>query len=230
MFWHTYQWLEKSLPAKPYRKWIVFEGGQGKFGWSDLYLHFFDKVYAGDIEDYSHYHPGVISIQSDFSRNIPLGDKSIDLVVSHSVLEHVENVLAVLSNFDRILKVGGYIFITAAPLYYSAEGSHINHPTKLKNWEHLNPKSDYYLIDNPLRGKTTSKGHELNKMTFSEFMGFVGKMPWSIIRSKLQIDPRPIPNYVNQEIWPEMDLRTRGFFLLAMKEFHCTNPIHQFGN
>ena len=58
-------------------------------------------------------------------------------------------------------------------------------------------------------------------MTFSDFMGAVGELPWSIECCKLKIDGSEIPAHVERDRWREMDLRLRGFFLLARKEWHC---------
>ena len=219
LFKHTFHWLSKALPDGPRQDWTVLEAGHGRYGWAELYAQLFNKVYGADIEDYSEFHPGVTSIQADFCKGIPLPEKSVHLIVSHSVLEHVLDVPTALASLDRILVPGGFIFITISPLYYSAEGSHVNHPAQLCNWEHLDPGSRYYLLDNPLPDATTL-GHVLNKMTFSDFIGWVGRFPWSILSSYLMIDPRPIPPYVDRSKWSEMDLRTKGFFLLAKKEWH----------
>lgn len=219
IFRHHIQWLLESIPVSPQRSWSVLEAGQGKHGWSDLYRLFFDNVLGSDIEDYSAYHPGVKSLVCDFCDHIPLPDQRVNLLVSHSVLEHVFDVPAALYNFDRVLKVGGFAFITLKPLYYSAEGSHIRHPVRLSNWEHLSPRSEHYLVENPLPGATT-KGHSLNRMTFSDFLGWIGALPWSIVRSRLLLDRRPIPPSVDRSRYREIDIRTEGFFLLCKKEWH----------
>ncbi len=217
-FWTNYQWLLKHLPTKPDRKWRVLEVGVGKYGWADIYSNFFDIVFMADIKDYSKDHPGALSFVADFNDPLPVREESIDMIVCHSTLEHVENYLTTLMGCDRALRVGGYIYITISPLYYSARGSHI---AKLENWEHLDPKSDYYLLDNACEHRNSPIDHHLNKMTFSEFLRDVGKFPWSVIRSEVKINPNPIPNHVDTERYSEMDLRTREFLFLARKEWHC---------
>lgn len=219
-FRHSFQWFLDNLPIDLQERWSVLEAGHGMLGWANLYKHFFARTYGIDIEDYSKYHPGVESITCDLTQHIPLPDQSVDLIVSHSVLEHVFGLPKALANLDRILKVGGYVYITIDPLYYSACGSHVNNPVRLAQWEHLDPASKYYLLDNPLLEANT-QGHVLNKMTLSDFVGWVGRLPWSIIRLKTNIDPQPIPPYVDQDRWGDMNLRTRGFFMIAKKEWHC---------
>lgn len=220
LFNHAYDWFVSNLPQKPKNSWTLLEAGQGKYGWSDLYRKSFARVIGVDIEDYSQYHPNVESLKHDLTQPLPLPEQSVDLVVSHSVLEHINEVPEVLANLDKVLRVGGYVFITISPLYYSAAGSHINNPVPLKSWEHLDPDSEYYLISNPLSGSSTV-GHDLNGMRFSDFMGWVGRYPWSIVRTKIAMDPRNIPEFVERDKWSETDLRLKGFFLLARKEFHC---------
>lgn len=212
-------WLRDSLPVAPSRDWVVLEAGHGPHGWSDLYAEHFETVYGADIEDYSSFHPGVISIQCDFTREIPLPEDSVDLLVCHSVLEHVADVRATIHNFDRVLRVGGFTFLTVNPLYYSAAGSHIYHPERLENWEHLDPASPHYLLENPLPDAVT-KGHTLNRLTWSTFLAAVGTVPWTIVRSRLQIDERSIPSYVDLRRWTETDLRISEFYMLAQKQWH----------
>ncbi len=220
LFERSFHWLRKKLPAPPDPDWTVAEAGQGRYGWSSFYREHFSKVYGIDIEDYSGGRPEVISIQADLAESIPLPDEAVDLVVSHSVLEHVKDVPASLANLDRILKTGGYVFVTISPLYYSARGSHVSVPVKLANWEHLDPASPYYMLTNPSpEGKRS--GTFLNQMTFSDFMGWVARQPWAVVASKLAIDDREIPSWVDRGRHSEMDLRTKGFFLLARKVWHC---------
>lgn len=220
LFEHAYGWFVDNLPEKPAKKWTVLEAGQGKYGWSDLYRQSFSQVYGVDIEDYSQFHPNVESLQHDLTKPLPLPDKSVDLVVSHSVLEHIIEVPDVLANLNKVLRVGGYVFITISPLYYSGAGSHVNTPVKLQSWEHLDPASECYMISNPLANSSTA-GHCLNCMRFSDFMGWVGQLPWSIVKTKLAFDSRDIPDFVERDKWSETDLRLKGFFLLARKEYHC---------
>jgi SAM-dependent methyltransferase len=219
LFGHHFRWLLANLPIAPSREWTVVEFGQGRFGWSDLYAKLFETVYGVDIEDYARFHPGVRSIRADFTKTIPLPAQSAELVVSHSVLEHVHDVPAALASMDRIVKLGAFLYLTASPLYYSAAGSHVDDPMPLRQWEHLDSRSAYYLLDNPLPADTIA-GHGLNKMTLSDFLGWVGRFPWTILSLYRMIDPQPIPPHVERARWSETDLRTYGFSLLAKKEWH----------
>ncbi len=219
IFSYSFRTLLDALPSAPQKDLIVLEAGVGRFGWAHLFGKFFDKVYGLDIEDYSAFHPNVEFVTSDLTGEIPLPDQSVDLVVCYSVLEHVLDVPAALANFDRILKTGGHLHLTVDPLYYSAEGAHIYGPKPLTTWEHLNPQDKHYLLGNPLPDADT-EGHVLNKMTYADFLGWVGRFPWSILSSQIGIDGRPVPDFVVQDRWSEMRLRNRGFNLVARKEWH----------
>jgi SAM-dependent methyltransferase len=225
LFSHHFRWLLANLPIAPGREWTVIEFGHGQYGWSDLYAKFFPTVYGVDIEDYSRFHPGVRSIRADLTKEIPLPSQLAELVVSHSVMEHVRDIPAVLSNMDRLVKLGAFVYVTVSPLYYSAAGSHVDHPRPLTNWEHLDWRSPYYLLDNPLPHDTLA-GHDLNKMTLGDFLGWVGRLPWSILNMYRMVDPQPIAPHVDRSKWPETDLRTSGFSLLAKKEWHTPGRVH----
>jgi ubiquinone/menaquinone biosynthesis C-methylase UbiE len=51
-------------------------------------------------------------------------DKSYDLIVSWSALEHIPNPRTVFEECLRILKPGGYLYLQFGPLYYSPWGYH----------------------------------------------------------------------------------------------------------
>lgn len=85
------------------------------------------KAVALDIVD--NLHPEVkkagvemVLSSADDMRAIP--DKSYDLVVSWSALEHIPNPELVFHECLRILKPGGYLYLQFGPLYYSPWGYH----------------------------------------------------------------------------------------------------------
>ena len=58
--------------------------------------------------DLGRYEP--VHIVGDLTQ-VPLADKSIELVASNSVLEHIYDYTAVIDEVHRILKVGGYFYL-----------------------------------------------------------------------------------------------------------------------
>ena len=56
--------------------------------------------------------------------SLPFRDGTFDLVLSHSVIEHVARPLAYLKEARRVLKRGGFVLLNTAP-YLSSPGSHL---------------------------------------------------------------------------------------------------------
>lgn len=219
LFAQTFDWFLAQLPVPPRSRWTVLEAGQGSTGFSHFYRQLFDQVYGVDLSDYSAFHPGVETIVADLTEGIPLPEQSIDLVVSHSVLEHVRDVPAVLASMDRVLKLGGYAFLTVSPLYFSAEGAHMkvgDHP--YLKWEHLDPLSASHLVESPPHMRHA--GAFLNKCRPADYLRALGTVPWDIVSLRWAYDRREVPEFVDRVKFSELELRTRGFKCLARKAFH----------
>lgn len=92
-----------------YIKGVVLDAGSGE---GDRYKNFFkfDKYITLDINPDS----GVNIIGS--VENIPLGDSSVDSIVSTQVLEHIKNPQKAVEEFYRVLKSGGYCLVTVPQL------------------------------------------------------------------------------------------------------------------
>lgn len=216
-FVHSFKWFASALGRMPNKRWTILEAGHGNNGYARFYAKLFEEVYGVDLKDYSAYHPGVKSLVADLTEWVPLPTGSVDLVVSHSVLEHVAGVDAALRSLDRVLKLGGYVYITVYGLYLSAEGAHVRTPDlQYKNWEHLDPASPYFLLESSPNTKSSKAGH-LNGFRFSDFLSAFGRVPWDILKVTRSYDDRPIPGFVDLARFDELDLRTRGFKLLARK-------------
>jgi len=67
---------------------------------------------------------GVELIRTSADNMVPIPDKSYDLVVSWSALEHIPNPEKAFEECLRILKPGGYLYLQFGPLYYSPWGYH----------------------------------------------------------------------------------------------------------
>ena len=67
---------------------------------------------------------GVELVLSSADNMACVPDKSYDLIVSWSALEHIPNPRTVFEECLRILKPGGYLFLQFGPLYYSPWGYH----------------------------------------------------------------------------------------------------------
>ncbi|MBS1580116.1 MAG: class I SAM-dependent methyltransferase [Bacteroidetes bacterium] len=90
---------------------IVFDAGAGAGHWRkhitrDVKYISMDLGVGDNSVDYSH-----LDIKGDL-RNIPLDNNSVDIIICIQVLEHVPEPWTVLKEFNRILKQGGYLFLT----------------------------------------------------------------------------------------------------------------------
>lgn len=201
------------------RSWTVAEFGVGIGGFARFYAEHCQKVIGIDIEDYSEHHPGIDFVLSD-GLDIPLPTASVDMVASHSVLEHVGDLQHSMSEINRITKPGGLLYFTVNPLYYSSYGAHIyENKQRLENWEHLDPASPYFEIEDPRPGATT-KGHNLNGLTSSIFLTAAGNQPWEILHYELHRESKPIPDFVDRSKYSTFNLLTKAFRFIGRKYKH----------
>lgn len=61
---------------------------------------------------------------------IPLPDRSVDVVVSYDVFEHVTDPAAMLAEIHRVLTPGGMVYLVFTP-YFGALSHHLNYITRL---------------------------------------------------------------------------------------------------
>lgn len=215
IFDNLFSWLKKNVSSLN-SDWTVAEFGVGRTGFSSLYAKHFKRVIGIDIEDYSSHHPGIDFVLAT-NNSIDIQNGTVDLVVSHSVLEHVEDLHVSLSELNRITKRGGLFFLTVSPLYFSGYGSHMKESgRRFDNWEHLIKGEPYYLTQNPLPHAKTS-GHYLNKLSCEMFLQHVGKQPWNIVRFDRTYETKPIPDEVDKDVASELDLLTKEFRFVGRK-------------
>jgi SAM-dependent methyltransferase len=152
IFINLYEWVSAHLLLQP--DWTMLEIGVGPNGFTPFYASRVNQYIGLDVDDYTRSYTHIQNAQIHLYDGItfPLQDKSVDLVVSHSVFEHVSDVGRMISESNRVLRAGGYFYLTINPMYYSSWGSHgtlADNVTKLPPWEHLNPDSRIYITDCP---------------------------------------------------------------------------------
>jgi GT2 family glycosyltransferase/SAM-dependent methyltransferase len=76
------------------------------------------------------------------AQNLPFPDESFDMVYSIATFEHVSNPQAVFDEIIRLVKVGGYFYIQAGPLYHSPFGHHMFNYFGEYPWIHLRKTPD----------------------------------------------------------------------------------------
>jgi SAM-dependent methyltransferase len=204
----------------------MLDFGCGRIGYSRYYCRHFRRCIALDIVDYSKAYAKTDIENIDFvhydGKEIPLPDRSVDVVISHSVLEHVRDESYSLGEINRVLKEGGFAYLTVSPLYFSPSGSHLHlgeTGATLHDWEHLDPGSPYYIgID----GVPTcnSQGHFLNKLTSARLLAAVGEQPWEILTYKLKaMRAKRLPDFLRTGELNRVDLFVREFRLIVRKDF-----------
>lgn len=144
-----------------------------------------------------------------------------DLIYSWSVFEHVEQTLlaATLEQLRRMLKPGGKLMIQIAPLYFSAEGSHLL-PWIPEPWGHLvNQHSRYRAklagctepaLFTSLWGMYTT----LNRITAPQLIAAVQAAGFTLLRKYFTHNQSKIPEAL-QGVYTEEVLRTDQVVLLA---------------
>jgi len=149
-----------------------------------------------------------------------------DVIYSWSVFEHVDPRVIddVIELLYKSLKPGGLVFIQIAPLYYSAEGSHLYDFIK-EPWGHLiHPTNVYYdklvsaeSIDNEdLRKALLSTYNTLNRITVSELERRFENKQFEIIRKYTTRDELEPPDSLT-EIYNYNVLTTNQVVLLLRK-------------
>jgi SAM-dependent methyltransferase len=144
-----------------------------------------------------------------------------DLIYSWSVFEHIEQTLLapILEQLRGTLKPGGKLLIQIAPLYFSAEGSHLN-PWIPEPWGHLvNQHSRYRnklvaCTSESLFKSLWGTYRTLNRITAPQLIDAVKAAGFTLVREYFTQDNREIPE-VLQGVYTEEVLRTDQVVLLA---------------
>lgn len=77
------------------------------------YLGKASRLIGVDLVDFTDVPPGIEAYKTDLA-TLPLADASVDVIMSRSVFEHLDDPLAVYREFARVLKPGGrVVFLTA---------------------------------------------------------------------------------------------------------------------
>jgi SAM-dependent methyltransferase len=200
----------------------LLDFGSGPRGYAALYREHFGRCYALDVADYTANYDSEVTFLRSQRGEIDLPDGSIDVVVSHSTLEHVDDLHYVLSEIDRVVRVGGHVYLTVSPLFYSDEGGHNikvdGEKVRLRHWEHLNPEGRLYMSadEGPF---VMPQGHLLNKLTISEFLSATGRFAWQICDFDLVlVQSDELPAFLDDVDANSVDFIARGFGFIGRKK------------
>lgn len=102
------------------------------------------KPLGADINDFSlKPHPKHEFLRSD-AQNLAIKTASMDIIFCINAFEHIPDPERALREIHRVLKRGGYVFISFIPVFYSDVGSHmadfISEP-----WAHLKYSDQEYI-------------------------------------------------------------------------------------
>lgn len=133
--------------------------------------------------------------------NIPLHDSSVDAIICHSVLEHVENPIKAVEEIKRILKKGGKVFVHVPSIYpYHARKGHY---------------ADYWrFFDDTL--KFLFKGFE--KVEIKKRGGYFKALFFFLpFQHKLRFIIDPVATFLDWLLRTESRSATSGYYIFAVK-------------
>jgi SAM-dependent methyltransferase len=111
---HPYTILEKEVASRLRPEHTVLDAGCGRT--APVLARFRGKakrLIGVDLGDFDSPLAGIELLQGDLGR-VPLESSSVDIVMSRSVLEHLERPLETYLEIGRLLKPGGhFVFLTA---------------------------------------------------------------------------------------------------------------------
>jgi SAM-dependent methyltransferase len=188
----------------------ILDFGCGPDGYVTSYKPFFRKAFAVDVQNYRKRYDNDIDFVLSDGKSIDLPDQATNLIVSHSVLEHIDDLTTTFKELNRVSRVGGSFYLTVSPLYYSPTGAHLH---ELKPWGHLRDDAgEAFMTTQPI--KRTGSG--LNRMTIARLMTEVSKVPWQILHFETRMVKQEPPATLVEK-WPLFDLMTREFRLIAKR-------------
>ncbi len=118
---HPYRLLEREVDRHLQPEHTLLDAGCGRTARLLLKHRGRARRLIGvDLVDFETAVEGVELLNNDLSR-LPLEDGSVDIVMSRSVMEHIDDPAAVYREINRVLRHGGYfIFLTANLWDYAA--------------------------------------------------------------------------------------------------------------
>jgi SAM-dependent methyltransferase len=111
---HPYRAFEREVERYLSPEYTLLDAGCGRSApVLQKYRHKAKRLIGVDMVEFGAAIDGVELLNGDIG-DVSLPEGSIDLVMSRSVMEHVENPVAVYSEISRVLKPGGhFVFLTA---------------------------------------------------------------------------------------------------------------------
>jgi len=180
----------------------VLDVGAGSGTYAPLFSHC--RYTAHDHPDVEYAPQGFPLVRGDITA-IPLPDASQDALLCTEVLEHVEDPLAALVEFARLLKPGGELFLTVPAACRV-------HRVPTHYWGGFAP--DFFEKALPARGFTLSRLEAMGN--WSTWMAQeVGRFP-SVLRDQTRL-PKPVGAVAGALSWPVFRIGVPALLLAFSK-------------
>jgi ubiquinone/menaquinone biosynthesis C-methylase UbiE len=131
---HPYAILEREVAARLRPGDTLLDAGCGRT--APVLVKMKDRaqrLVGVDLVDFRCPEPGIELLKTDLAR-IPIEDASVDLAMSRSVLEHLDDPIAVYREMHRVLKPGGrFVFLTANRWDYASLAATVI-PNRFHGW------------------------------------------------------------------------------------------------
>ncbi|RBY93941.1 SAM-dependent methyltransferase [Blastococcus sp. TBT05-19] len=136
-------WAEEAAQLGAGPDFRVLDAGAGDAPYRDLFAHVrYETADFGEIDkEYAH-----LDYVCDLA-SLPVPDGTYDLVFSSQVLEHMPDPLAVLREFNRVLKAGGEAWLSAPLFYQEHEQPYDFFRYTQFAWRHLAEKAGFKVVD-----------------------------------------------------------------------------------
>lgn len=160
------------------KKMIVLDAGCGRtFKYRDKLQDKVDKIIGIDLVKFNCSE----DVLNGSLYQIPFKNKSFDLIISKSVLEHLENPTLAFKEFNRILRKHGLVIILTPNLYDYASLIAKYVPNKLHNFilERMLNRKPESVFDTYFRMNTKKKLYSIAKRTGFRFesINYVSQYP-----------------------------------------------------
>ncbi len=190
-----------SLPAAP----IIVDVGCGT-GATAVQLQHYGTVVGVDISPLAlawSRQRGLYNLLLCPAETLPLSHQSVDVIVATDILEHLEDDVAVLREFHRVLKPGGYVVATvpAYSILWSEHDLALMHRRR--------------YVARVLGKRSRLAGFEVVRLTYALFFLF----PLALVMRLLKRTPPPgkepeaqlppIPNWLNRLLITFQRMETR---------------------
>lgn len=130
----------------------------------------------------------------DLNKALPYDTESVDLIYSDNVFEHIENLLQLIQECNRILKKGGYLVIKVP--YFKSKHAFVD-PTHIKFF--TIQSMDYYI-----KGKYFYNEYKFFEECFESLEIFLDNGEQSFLRKMIAFYAIKRPDHFENSLWSNL--------------------------